>query len=118
VWTWYLPLCDLPPKEAREWLAKLTWEQAVGLVLADLEPAHPTIRESIDRIDVMKWGHAMVRSRPGFRTGEARTLAATPWRSLHFAGTDLSGVPLFEEAFWHGTRAADEVLHELRAGAG
>ena len=27
-----------------------------------------------------------------------------------FAGADLSGVPIFEEAFHHGTRAADEVL--------
>jgi len=29
---------------------------------------------------------------------------------IHFAHTDLSGVPLFEEAFYHGIRAAEEVL--------
>jgi len=29
---------------------------------------------------------------------------------VHFAGADLSGVALFEEAFDHGVRAAEEVL--------
>jgi hypothetical protein len=30
----------------------------------------------------------------------------------------LSGVPLFEEAFYHGTRAADEILAAQRSGRG
>ncbi len=29
---------------------------------------------------------------------------------MHFAHSDLSGVALFEEAFYHGLRAAEEVL--------
>jgi hypothetical protein len=29
---------------------------------------------------------------------------------VHFAHTDLSGLALFEEAFWHGRRAAAEIL--------
>ena len=43
---------------------------------------------------------------------EARREAARPWRGIHFAHSDLSGLALFEEAFYHGTRAADEVLRE------
>jgi len=30
----------------------------------------------------------------------------------HFAHSDLSGVALFEEAFYHGLRAAEEILAE------
>jgi hypothetical protein len=44
--------------------------------------------------------------------GGARALATLPFRGIHFANTDLSGIPLFEEAFYHGLRAADEVLKE------
>ena len=110
VWTWYLPLSDRPPREAREWLQGLTWEQASQLAVKDLEAAHPEIRSLITRVDVMKWGHAMVRSRPGFLWGLERERAAAAWDNIHFAGTDLSGIPLCEEAIYHGVRAADEVL--------
>ncbi|QDT52211.1 protoporphyrinogen oxidase [Caulifigura coniformis] len=112
VWTWYLPLSDRPPREARQWLQELTWEQASALVVADLETAHPDIRPLIARIDVMKWGHAMVRAAPGFLWGPHRAQAAAPWDGIHFAGTDLSGIPLCEEAVHHGVRAADEVLKQ------
>jgi hypothetical protein len=33
-----------------------------------------------------------------------------PWRGIHFAHSELSGMALFEEAFYHGVRAAEEVL--------
>jgi len=61
-------------------------------------------------LDVMRWGHAMVRPRPGFVWGGARRSAARPYRGIHFGNSDLSGVGLFEEAFYHGVRAAEEVL--------
>jgi len=112
VWTWYLPLSDRPPREAREWLLGLTWEQAASIVVKDLEIAHPDIRGSITRLDVMKWGHAMVRSAPGFVWGPHRGRAAAAWNNIHFAGTDLSGIPLCEEAVHHGVRAADEILSQ------
>ena len=112
VWTWYLPLTDRPPHEAREWLQGLTWEQSAEIVVRDLEIPHPEIRDLITRLDVMKWGHAMIRSKPGFIWGQHRERAAAPWSNIHFAGTDLSGIPLSEEAIHHGVRAADEVLSQ------
>jgi hypothetical protein len=33
--------------------------------------------------------------------------------SLHFAHSDLGGLALFEEANWHGVRAAEQVLAGL-----
>ena len=59
---------------------------------------------------MMRWGHAMIRPTPGFIWGADRRKAAAPFRGIHFAGADLSGVPIFEEALYHGVRAAEEVL--------
>jgi protoporphyrinogen oxidase len=110
VFTYYYPLCDSDPREARSKLLAAGRDEWADIALTDLSRAHPEIRSLAERIDVMRWGHAMIRPRPGFVWGEARKVASKPYRGIHFAHTDLSGVPLFEEAFYHGTRAADEVL--------
>jgi hypothetical protein len=52
----------------------------------------------------------MIRPRPGFVWGTARAAAAKPYRGIHFANTDLSGVPLFEEAFYNGIKAAEAII--------
>ncbi len=112
VFTYYYPLCDADPRAARARLLGTDWRGWADVALTDLGRAHPEIRALAERLDVMRWGHAMIRPRPGFVWGGARALAQKPYRSIHFAHTDLSGVPLFEEAFYHGLRAADEVLAE------
>ena len=64
----------------------------------------------IEHIDIMRWGHGMVLPAPGTIASAERAAAARSVGPLHFAHTDLSGLALFEEAFFHGTRAAREVL--------
>ncbi|HEX8845302.1 MAG TPA: NAD(P)-binding protein [Pyrinomonadaceae bacterium] len=113
VWTYYYPFCDQNPNEARSRLLGMSWRDCADVALTDLTRAHKEIRSLTERLDVMRWGHAMIRPRPGFIWGAARRAALKPHRAIHFANTDLSGIPLFEEAFYHGTRAAEEVL---RAG--
>lgn len=113
VWTWYYPLCDPMPARDREQLLSATWEQWVETILQDLSPAHPELRGLLTRIDVMIWGHAMIQPRPGFVSGVSRSLAAQPLGNIRFANTDLSGIALMEEAFYHGVRAADEILSML-----
>ncbi len=110
VFTYYYPLCDSDPREARSKLLSLGRDEWADIALTDLSSAHQEIRSLTERLDVMRWGHAMIRPRPGFVWGEARRAASKPHRGIHFAHTDLSGVPLFEEAFYHGNRAAEEVL--------
>jgi len=114
VWTWYYPFADAKPHYTREQLLNVPWSDWAAMVIADLEIAHPEIRSLITRIDVMRWGHAMVQPYTGFVWSEARQMAAKPDRNIHFANTDLSGVALMEEAFFHGVRAADEVLTILQ----
>jgi protoporphyrinogen oxidase len=113
VWTWYLPLTGDNPAQDRQHLLALDFAQCAELVVADLSRAHRDIAESIERIDVFRWGHAIVRPAPGLYAGDlarVRVAAQRPLGGLHFAHTELSGVALFEEAQWHGVRAAEEVL--------
>jgi hypothetical protein len=113
VLTYYFPLCDENPREARARLLSVGWHEWAEITLSDLERAHPDIRRLVQRLDVMQWGHAMVRPRPGLIWSEARRKAMRPHLGVHFAHSDLSGMPLFEEAFYQGVRAAEEVLTEL-----
>lgn len=108
-WTYYYPLCE-EPRAARRRLLSLDRAQWADVALTDLERAHPELRTLVERVDVMRWGHAMVRPKPGLRWGRDRLAAAVPVGNVHFAHSDLSAMALFEESLDHGIRAAEEVL--------
>lgn len=110
VLTYYYPLTDSDAKAGRAKLLATDWRGWADVTVSDLNRAHPGIASLIERVDVMRWGHAMIRPRPGFIWGVDRAAAARPHRGIHFAHSDLSGIPIFEEAFYHGARAAQEVL--------
>ncbi len=109
VWTWYLPLVG-DPKQQRRDLQSLSHRQASDSVFTDLDRCHSGLKAAVSRIDLRRWGHGMVRPEVGMRFSSARQGAAAPWRGLHFAHTDLSGMALVEEAVFHGIRAAREVI--------
>ena len=110
VLTYYYAFCDRDPHVARSRLLSAGRDEWAEVVLSDLSRAHSEIRQSAQRLDIMRWGHAMIRPHPGFIAGAARAKAREPFRNVHFANCDLSGVALFEESLWHGVRAAGEVL--------
>ena len=110
VWTWYLPLAGADAKAERRALQQLGWPDAADVVIEELGSAHLDLARHVHRVDVRKWGHAMVRPEPGLAFGAARAAAARSVDGLHFAHSDLSGVALFEEAFYQGDRAAQAVL--------
>jgi hypothetical protein len=110
IFTYYYPLCDDDPRAARQRLLDADWASWADVVLTDMSRAHPEIRTLVERLDVMRWGHAMIRPRPNFVRGAARMEASKSYRNIHFAHTDLSGMALFEEAFYHGNRAAEEII--------
>jgi hypothetical protein len=118
VFTYYYPLCDENARVARTRLLETDWRGWADVALTDLSRAHSDIRNLVERLDVMRWGHAMIRPRAGFMWGAARREGTKPFRSIHFAHSELSGVALFEEAFDHGLRAADEVLSSIRVSRG
>lgn len=110
VFTYYYPLTDDDPRRARTRLLEMDRRAWADVVMTDLARAHRDIHSLVERLDVMRWGHAMILPRPGFMWSGARTAAAREFRGIHFAHSDLSGIALFEEAFYNGTRAAEEAL--------
>jgi hypothetical protein len=110
VFTYYFPMCEPDIKQGRAKLFSFDWRACADVILSDLERAHRDIRALTTGIDVMRWGHAMISPHPDFIWSGARQQAAAPYRSIHFAHSDLSGIALFEEAFYQGTRAANEIL--------
>ncbi len=113
VLTYYLPFTDREPRKGRERLLAASHAELAGLCLSELGPAHQRLEPDVERVDVYRWGHGMVQPRPGFLFGGARARAGSPLGAIRFAHTDLSGVALFEEAFFHGVRAADEAFASL-----
>lgn len=108
IFTYYYPMCH--EENARAKLFALNHAEISDIILSDLSRAHPNIRELTEKIDVMRWGHAMISPRTNFLWSNARTEAQKPFRNIHFAHSDLSGIALFEEAFYHGIRVAKEIL--------
>jgi len=106
--TYYYPMCA--EENGRTKLFNYDWRELADVCLTDLSRAHSDIYELTTRIDIMRWGHAMISPRPSFIWSGAREQALKPYRNIHFAHTDLSGIALFEEAFYHGLRAAGEIL--------
>ncbi|NJM53841.1 MAG: FAD-dependent oxidoreductase [Blastocatellia bacterium] len=108
VFTYYYPMCA--EENARAKLFSLNHQELADICLTDLSRAHREIRELTTRIDIMRWGHAMISPRPNFIWSGVREKAVQPFKNIHFAHSDLSGVALFEEAFYHGLRVAKEIL--------
>ena len=106
--TYYYPMCA--EENGRTKLFNYEWRDLADVCLTDLARAHPDIYDLTERIDIMRWGHAMISPRPNFIWSGLREKAMKPYRNIHFAHTDLSGIALFEEAFYHGLRAAKEIL--------
>lgn len=117
VWTYYHPLDEMQPAEARRAALGRSYEEWRALIVKDLVIAHRDILERIERIDVWLWGHGMIVPKPGFIWGEARKAALQPQGRIFFAHSDMSGISIFEEAQYHGVQAADGVLQRLQETA-
>jgi phytoene dehydrogenase-like protein len=109
--TFYWPLTGAPPDQARRQAYRTSYDEWVTQILAELETAHPGITPRVQRADVWVWGHGMVAPTPGFLWGPDRPRLAAPLRNtFFFAHSDLSGISIFEEAFYQGIRAARQLL--------
>src|SRR5437763_7945048 len=67
VFTYYYPMCDDDdPRQAREKLLGMEWRDFADVALTDLTRPHREIRSLVERLHVMSWGHAMIRTRTHF----------------------------------------------------
>ncbi len=108
--TYYYPMAEENLRTGMQKLLALDWRELADICLTDLEQAHSNIREITTRIDIMRWGHAMISPRTNFIWNGEREKAEKPFRHIHFAHSDLGGIAIFEEAFHHGLRATEEIL--------
>ncbi len=76
-------------------------------VLAELATAHPDLRRRVQRIDLMRYGHAMAVPRPGVQRHAALAALRAARGRLRFAHSDLAGYSVFEEAFTAGSEVAE-----------
>ncbi|WP_294301775.1 FAD/NAD(P)-binding protein [uncultured Chryseobacterium sp.] len=108
--TYYRSFSTNDCKRARKKLYHLKEDQLKKMVLEDLKKAHPLIEDFIIDMQFHKIGHAMIAPVPHqiFETSEK---AKTPVGGrIFFAHSDLSGISIFEEAFYQGLRTAKEML--------
>ena len=118
VLTYYRALGDVP--DGRAQLLRQPWTHWRDVVLAELGAAHPDLAGKTQRMDLVRYGHAMVVPAPGAlqqvaqaraaATGgrartEARPLVFDDAPRLAFAHADWSGYSIFEEAFTLGDAA-------------
>ncbi len=113
VLTWYMPLSREEPAAARKLMATRSLAEWQQIVSDDLLAMNPDLGGAIERIDVWRWGHAMVSPTPGFLSDPARLAAIAAKPPVLFAHSDLSGLSLFEEAHYRGVVAAEAALTHL-----
>lgn len=116
--TYFRAFGDADVAASRTRMVEASWADWAREVFHDLAPAHPELSEVTHRLDVMVWGHAMPRPRPGF-------LGPTPFASqrrlgdrVAWAHVDHSGIALFEEAQANGVRAAEALASALGVDLG
>ncbi|MEK7321355.1 MAG: NAD(P)-binding protein [Pseudomonadota bacterium] len=99
------------PDAVRRWLADADPAALMDLAVSDLRAVYGReFWRHADAVEITARGHAMATPVPGF-LGNAgiRALRETDGRIL-FAHADLSGLSVFEEAAWWGTRAALRIV--------
>jgi monoamine oxidase len=97
------------PFEARRALIEQPWQHWAQRVIDELSAVHPDLPRRLQRIELMRWGHAMAVPLPGQRARASRgSLAALRLMRgrLRFAHSDLASFSVFEEAFTLGHEAA------------
>ncbi len=119
VFTAYCPLdaaaaAGGPPRsvaDTRRWLAEAAPAELMDYATTDLHTAYGrAFWRHADAVEITVRGHAMASPRTGFLANAGATALRAADGRILFAHADLSGLSVFEEAAWWGTRAARTIL--------
>ncbi|MFD2969294.1 FAD-dependent oxidoreductase [Sphingobacterium bambusae] len=109
--SYYHSMDDGDVKKSRAQLFEWTDEQWKQFILNDLSIAHYGIAEEVQSMEIYRHGHGMICPVPGFLNSSSKQHLAEPIEEkIFFAHSDLSGISIFEEAFYQGINVADKVL--------
>jgi monoamine oxidase len=116
VLTYYLA----PGIAARRQLLQTSWAQWRDTILAELSIPHPDLPGKVRRIDIARYGHAMVvpvtsgQGHIGFRPAGSSDTSPRADR-LRFAHSDWAGYSVFEEAFAIGHASGTATAQQIHA---
>jgi len=114
--SYYHSLDGTDLNEQRRKLYNQTDEQWKEFIIKDLSIAHFGIEDEVISIEIFRHGHGMVSPIPGYLSSEYRKQLTLPIANkIFFAHSDLSGVSIFEEAFYQGRGAVDNMLDNWEA---
>lgn len=97
----------------RRKMYEMTDEEWKQLIIDDLSQAHYGIAEEIMSLAIFRRGHGMISPTKGFLFSEAKEkLSESIHDTIYFAHSDLSGISIFEEAFYQGISVVDQLLKD------
>lgn len=111
VLTWYRPLANLSTEKARAKLYNTEVDEWYDEMIQELSKVHLDIESKIEEVAFWRWGHAMPKPKPGFI--DNKPAINNEIKNLFFAHSDLSGISIFEEAFYQGTKAAKQIVQNI-----
>ena len=79
-------------------------------IMADLRRVHPELDDLVERVDLYRWGHGMMRPSPGSLWGPMADWRQQSMERIFFASCDATGLPLCEEAMFSGMLAAERAM--------
>ncbi len=109
--TYYYNFSDSKKPISRKEIFDKKTEEWKEFILNDLKKFHPNIESIITEIDIHLWGHGMISPQVGFRNSKLREQLANGIGNIHFANTDVSGISIFEQAFYNGITAAKKTMN-------
>ncbi len=111
IWTWYRPMAEKEPQEAREIMLNKPWSYWRDQVLDDLKALEPMLLNYVEVVDVKLFGHGMVAPTPGYLFSQEKEKLKESLPGLHFCHTDLSGISSLEESLDIGEFTARKILN-------
>ena len=88
-------------------------EKWLEQIFKELEKVYLKINDECIEADVHLWGHAMVKPLPGFFSEEKyEKFKETINDKIFFVHTDVSGISIFEQAFYNGLNAATKIANQ------
>ena len=70
----------------------------------------------ITGIEINILGHGMISPSANFRSEPSRKILEAGFDNLYFAHSDISGISIFEQAFYRGIVAAKQLLKNRSHG--
>jgi len=100
---------------SRKKLLQMNHSELTAIMMNDLMHVYGDLDKQLVRYDPFIWGHAMTKPLKGFIWSNDKAHAAQPiHNNIYFAHTDLSGISVFEEGFYQGIHAVNELFRDIK----